>query len=543
MKEIDIGYFSSVIDKRLLNDCQEMIRRSAQYIISQLKSDGSVYSPCLSRSIESMLVLKLIDDLDIGSSERIRLKSFLIQICDEPKDIFDNLVPQFLSHQFCSNERPLSIRIPEDFQSHHTANRKSIYFSCICEELGFDKSISLPLDEFDYQSETHQSWTRVTLCALKILHASHTCRLEECGSSEYNFLLEKISNDGLYERNVFCGVLALLALSKFDDTRNECKERAIRLLAHQRSDGGFPFFCVDIDVFATSLSGIALLFSYPLVSQNEREDLEKTISMMAEFISSKQQLNGGWSYSSHVYQTDTDDTSYCIQMLSLYSTRKYRNVLEKGCQFLLDLQGTDGGWPTYVKNQPSECAMTAGALQSLAMNVEFFPEILSTPIIKGVQYLIDCQDVDGAFGRSWSLSKNNGIFRVLNAIEAVENSIEGGKIPNTSNLKIRAMEYLENSRLLDCGWGYFDNSTKPDAISTAYGLLCLNSSLVDWIPCAIELIHGCQKENGLFDAPSDQLGPRPLVWTSPIIGNSVALMGVAKGISILGNFLDEPSDS
>ena len=516
---------------------------AAEYLQSQVRSNGAIRSPCASRSFESLLVLQVLRKLRLAPNARNRLRAFLVGAVErDPCDPFAPLA------QLIAKGSPFDPGIAitgliDEFE-HHTLQRKRLYFDCILSELSEAPRRSINLADFD-AGGPHQSWTELILVALKISHAAATDRLEQVPGVQVRMLKSLLTDDGLYEHNVMCGALGLLALLRLDPL--DAKRRSLNLLKHQRPDGGFPFFVVHIDIFATSLAGLALHQTLPLLPRQGRASVFSTLRKMATFVASQQADDGGWSYARGIRQTDVDDTSYAAQLLARVDVGRYREHLHAVRRYLLSMQDSDGGWPTYLRGQPVEAAMTAGAIEALATFQGQNNNVLLS-ITQGVNFLCQIQRDDGTFERSWSRAETNAIFRVLRALESALFVSRGTCYEpqirvDQERIRRRAMGYLNSARTSSGGWGQRIGDP-ADAVSTAYGLLGLGLSEAAWLPKGLAVILRHQLSSGEIVAPSDQFGPRPLVWTTPQVGSAVATFGLAYGLALLGaQKVGDPYDS
>jgi len=249
---------------------------------------------------------------------------------------------------------------------------------------------------------------------------------------------------------------------------------------------------------------------------------------MTSFLAGQQRDHGGWSYARGVHQTDVDDTSYAAQLLALRDRRGFRPQLEAARGYLLAMQGRDGGWPTYERGQPSEAAMTAGAIEALAMLHR--PGAPASPsIARGARFLQRAQRPDGSFECSWSRAGTNAWFRVRRALDQAAVSAPVEAIRRSVGDKAGA--WLAATRAPGGGWGHRAGDP-ADAVSTAYGLLGLGSGEPDAIRDGLTELLRHQRADGSFDAPSDQQGPRPLVWACPQVNSAVATWGLARGVAL-----------
>jgi squalene-hopene/tetraprenyl-beta-curcumene cyclase len=166
---------------------------------------------------------------------------------------------------------------------------------------------------------------------------------------------------------------------------------------------------------------------------------------------------GGWAWT-HLPGgvPDVDDTSGAIVALAGLG---HRECLKAGIHWLLRLQNSDGGWPTFCRgwgNLPFDRSapdLTAHALRALSCaRPTTAPRGLHRAMRRGLNYLRHVQHEDGSwiplwFGNQAAPQKANpvlGTARVLRALEIYE---PGGEAT------ARGIEFLLQSQNPDGGWG------------------------------------------------------------------------------------------
>lgn len=218
----------------------------------------------------------------------------------------------------------------------------------------------------------------------------------------------------------------------------------------QRSDGSWPID-TNLSVWLTTAAITAL------GETNLNHDQTARWIAAAQYRVRHRYTNaepGGWGWT-HLAGgvPDVDDTSGAILALK---TLGFNPPITAGVHWLLDLQNSDGGWPTFCRGwgklpfDKSAPDLTAHALRAISSAA---PVALSKRAIhRGLEYLRRSQNSDGSwtplwFGNQTSPAMTNpvlGTARVLRALEILD--------PD-SKTALRGVEYLLNSQNSDGGWG------------------------------------------------------------------------------------------
>jgi squalene-hopene/tetraprenyl-beta-curcumene cyclase len=166
---------------------------------------------------------------------------------------------------------------------------------------------------------------------------------------------------------------------------------------------------------------------------------------------------GGWAWT-HLAGgvPDVDDTSGAILALKALGSE---DGIADGVRWLLKLQNSDGGWPTFCRGlgrlpfDRSAPDLTAHALRAICCMARLAGDRVSQRAIRyGLQYLGRSQEADGSwmplwFGNQAASGQTNpvvGTARVLRALEILDH--DG---PQAA----RGVEYLLRSQNADGGWG------------------------------------------------------------------------------------------
>jgi len=179
---------------------------------------------------------------------------------------------------------------------------------------------------------------------------------------------------------------------------------------------------------------------------------------------------GGWSWT-HLDGgvPDTDDTSSALIALDALGDR---GNLPGGVDWLLGLQNSDGGWPTFCRGwgklpfDRSSPDLTAHALRALATAQRAGARgtgreaRMNRAIARGLRYLRRDRRPDGTWIPLWfgSQSTPDGTNPVLGTALVL---IALGHVPHDASLAAQALDYLVEAQGTDGGWG-----ARPGAVPT-----------------------------------------------------------------------------
>jgi squalene-hopene/tetraprenyl-beta-curcumene cyclase len=361
------------------------------------------------------------------------------------------------------------------------------------------------------------TWKQTEMLAIGVIHARS--RHGVVTDNQLDTLAARVHRPAIDEGNHLSHLLCLHALQTFPTHRSAMRHGLDLLLATQQLDGGFSV-ATDFDTWVTSIAAAALA-----ESDADPELLER----MATWLIAQQHSDGGWSYRPGTAQTDMDTTYTALAFLGNYRVggngQPHRESALAGRAYVRRMQNVDGGWPTYRRGNPSEAAMTGGALVALAQA----PDTHTVAIEAGVAWLITTQETDGTFERGWSRAEANALFRIAHGLFAVRARVALSKA--TAKAVDRTLDrivfYLSESRNRDGGWGH-RTGLESDPISTGYAMAALGR-LGDHgqLPGAIGYLAQMQRPDGSFSAPADTLAPRPIPIQVPLLVPAYVLRGLA----------------
>jgi squalene-hopene/tetraprenyl-beta-curcumene cyclase len=499
-----------VREERNVIGAREQLR---EYLEAQVSADGCVRGQCESRVLESVLTLHLLKQVGLYPEAQAQLEGYLrAQHIDERKDPLHAVLRRHALGESTEKDAE-AVRAYLARFDHFTARRKRMMFSVLMAVLGlapFDTQLTW--EEFSGGGqEKYQSWVSVTVAALRILHAMGSGHPDWVSAEDVEKLTTTQSTNGAWEKHLLANILALLALRHFPQHCLSVQNGVGLLVSVQNADGGIPFIA-GLEIFCTATAGLALVGAgaHPAL-----------LYRMADYLLGEQKSDGGWAYAEDVHQTDVDDTAYCLEFLRMLDPVRHGDAIARAEAYLVHMQGSDGGFPTFIAGSNSEIAMTAGALNAMGPDNEQHAELIT----RGIRYITAHQKADGTFERSWSLSETNAIFRALLALRLLSESASELK-PAVKQAEQRSLEYLRRSQNADGGWGQTAGAAS-DSISTSYALIALSHfhepALLER---GVKYLVRQQRGDGRFPSIPDQAGPRPIAWNVPVLSDIFALLAL-----------------
>lgn len=464
-------------------------------VLERLSDGGTMREPCRSRVLETALALRLFERA--GRPDRARLESFL-RGRKESVDALDGLLAglalgdRVRRHDLFDR---LLAQVPE-----FTAARKRLLIDTIL--VLFDATPPAEIDPGTFNTTGLHSWAAVQVTALKVILYEAAGQRDRIRAGDIALLLSVQQQPWVWESNLLIHLSVLHALLPLPGMAGTVERGIGNLLEHQRPDGGLPFVS-DTDGWCTATAGVALS------AFGADPDVLEAI---ADQLVCRQLPNGGWSYTDRALQSDVDDTSVAVELLHTVNPVKYGPTIEQGLRSLLGVRGGDGGFPTYVAGAPSEACMTAAALNALSIQPTRYRDQIET----GLRFLTARQHPHGGFDPDWSSSRLHTMFRAVLASAPVR----------ANRLCIAALRAVRGSQNADGGWGQ-QVGASSDALSTSYALIAL-SQQTDPRPAqrGVDFLLAAQGEDGSIRTVSDSIGPRPFIFTVPLLADIFALLAL-----------------
>lgn len=286
---------------------------------------------------------------------------------------------------------------------------------------------------------------------------------------------------GFLEAIPLTGFVAM-CLVKSGETENKTVEKGIGFLrCQQREDGSWPID-TNLSTWVTTLCVKALGNDTVILLTGQKISLLMNHLLDLQYKSDHPFNNakpGGWGWTSYSGSVpDADDTPGAIlAILELYTGKKEEiNSLISGCRWLVGLQNSDGGFPTFCKGWgrlpfDKSCAdLTGHALLAMVKATETLKEdiynnlrcALQKSIEKALAYLEKNQSNDGSwlplwFGNQLTMDKNNPVYGTAKVSIYLSDCLN---LKIEENLKNRitvmvssARNYLIEQQNIDGSWG------------------------------------------------------------------------------------------
>lgn len=233
----------------------------------------------------------------------------------------------------------------------------------------------------------------------------------------------------------------------------------------QRADGAWPID-INLATWTTSLAARALLLApgHALPEQWQRQTRDYLLQAQQRGVHPfTQAAPGGWGWT-HLPGSvpDADDTSAALLALHALPDAPL-DAIHAGLQWLLDLQNSDGGIPTFCRgwaNLPFDRScpdITAHALTAFTVWEPSMPKIagrLRRAIRRATTYLARAQRPDDTwlplwFGNQNAADHHNPVFGTARVLESLTHLAD----PAVQPLIASAERWLAEAQNPDGGWG------------------------------------------------------------------------------------------
>jgi squalene-hopene/tetraprenyl-beta-curcumene cyclase len=242
------------------------------------------------------------------------------------------------------------------------------------------------------------------------------------------------ASGGFLEAIPLTGFVSMSLIASGKGNNDVVKNGIIFLQNNQRADGSWPID-TDLSTWVTTLSIKALgqQLTAVLGTSNKQHLKTHLLSIQCKEVHAFNGAKpGGWGWTNISGSVpDADDTSGTIlALLEMYEgTQEETDAAIKGCNWLVGLQNSDGGFPTFCKGWgrlpfDSSCAdLTGHALLALIGTMEKLKDNLPYSLhckfhkcaLKAVSYLQKYQSPDGHwlplwFGNQRTNDKKNPVY-------------------------------------------------------------------------------------------------------------------------------------
>lgn len=318
-----------------------------------------------------------------------------------------------------------------------------------------------------------------------------------------------------------------MCLAASGEADNTTVQKGIEFLRKlQREDGGWPID-TDLSTWVTTLSVKAL--GNDLTKKMKESSINKLRDHLLDiqykgihpFNGAKP---GGWGWTSFSGSVpDADDTPGAIlALLELYSgTGKENEAILNGCRWLIDLQNTDGGFPTFCRGWGKlpfdrSCAdLTGHSLLALLKTKDKFKEAIGKDfgaeiersILKAVRYLEKKQADDGSwvplwFGNQMTDDQTNPVYGTAKICTYLTDCLNLNNTNIDISLRLakmteKAQGYLISQQNIDGSWGG-KKGTAGTTEETSLAICALAKKNRD---ACLKAVSWLEKQNGMMSSP------------------------------------------
>jgi len=175
---------------------------------------------------------------------------------------------------------------------------------------------------------------------------------------------------------------------------------------------------------------------------------------------------GGWGFSNiNTIQPDVDDTTASLRSIArnVQNDPVYLQAWEKGIRWVLSMQNTDGGWPSFEKNtnnrllqlfpiegaeylinDPSSADLTGRTLEFLGSYTNLTNN--QTSVRSAINWLVKHQEMNGSWYGRWGICFIYGTWAAITGLRA------GGVLPTNHSIT-KSIKWLNEIQNNDGGWG------------------------------------------------------------------------------------------
>lgn len=276
-------------------------------------------------------------------------------------------------------------------------------------------------------------------------------------------VLEKLqpSNGGFLEAAPLTAFVTMCMCGAGYQDHITTQHGASFLISNVRKDGAWPID-TDLACWVTALSVRALEDDI-----KDRQALAGKIKQNAfafkhPFTGARE---GGWGWTDLPGAVpDADDTSGALVALHILSDGVYCHEAGKGIEWLLDLQNTDGGMPTFCKGwgklpfDRSSPDISAHSILAFRLWLDALPAGLQkkcqNSMLRMLKWMQSAQSADGSWTPLWfgdqdAIDERSPVYGTAMAVEYLAGSDE----PMAQKMALKGFKYILSAQNADGGWG------------------------------------------------------------------------------------------
>jgi squalene-hopene/tetraprenyl-beta-curcumene cyclase len=276
-------------------------------------------------------------------------------------------------------------------------------------------------------------------------------------------VLEKLQpdNGGFLEAAPLTAVVSM-CMSGADFREHAATQKAAGFLVNTvREDGSWPID-TDLSCWVTILSIRALGDDISDKASLAEIFKRNAFAFKHPFTGAKE---GGWAWSDLPGAVpDADDTSGALTALHVLSDGTYSPEVGKGIEWLLALQNSDGGMPTFCKGwgklpfDRSSPDISAHSLLAFGLWMPSLPEDLKKKCTKSkhrmLRWMQKIQAADGSWTPLWfgdqdARNERSPVYATAMTVEYFAASSE----PEAQDIATKGLQYILAAQNEDGGWG------------------------------------------------------------------------------------------
>ncbi len=318
----------------------------------------------------------------------------------------------------------------------------------------------------------------------------------------------------------------------------------------------------DTAIAMIALANSGLPANHPTLIRSSQWLLEKEVRVEGDWAARGIKATPtGWHFQYHNERyPDIDDSAMVLLALQTSTLRTDPEVVaatQRGVDWLLALQNTDGSWAAYDKDINNEvltkvpfadhnAMLDPGCADITARVIELLGTLghdAQHPAIqRGLDYLWRTQEAEGCWYGRWGVNYIYGTWQVFQGLKAINFAMDHPSL-------VRAADWLESVQQADGSWGeschtYDDPSIKgqgnPTPSQTAWGVLGLVSAGradSDAVRRGVNWLLEAQKDDGTwFDDTYTGTGfPSVFYLRYHLYPISFATMALARYRAAIGN--------